>query len=211
MIVYKFLRAGAVGPFSGFSWPVPSKTGPGDWVQTARAPAPCRSGVHACRTQDLPWWLAVELWEAELDGHVSIYERQVAAPRGRLLRRVERWTPELAREFARACAWRARDHAIAALEGSETRGAAARLASCTNLDELVDVSRQLAATVPAARISLTMAGDGAVRALTDAAATSAYIATHAAGRIGGETHAAAERRWQAEWLESHVGPLTAST
>ena len=149
--------------------------------------------MHACRPQDLPWWLAVELWQAELGGDTAIYEHKVAAPRGRLLRRVEQWTPKLGREYAAACAWRARDHAIAELQHGETSDAGARLASCNTLDELVDVSRQLATAIPAARISLTMAGDGAVRALANAAATSAYIAAHAAGRIGGERAASPGR------------------
>jgi hypothetical protein len=207
VIVFKFLRAGAVGPFSGFRWPLPSKGAPGDWVDAGHAPASCRSGVHACRPQDLPWWLAAELWQAELSGDTAIYEHKVAAPRGRLLRRCEQWTPELGCEYAAACAWRARDHAIAALQHADTGDAGPRLASCNTLDELVDASRQLATAIPAARISLTMAGDGAVRALANAAATSAYIAAHAAGRIGGERGVEAERRWQSEWLLARIDPL----
>ena len=43
MLAYKFLRPGAVGPFSGFVWPA------GEWVTAGDAPAPCRTGIHACQ------------------------------------------------------------------------------------------------------------------------------------------------------------------
>jgi hypothetical protein len=63
VIAYKFLREGPIGPFSGFQWPER-----GVWVRTREDPASCRAGIHACRVRDLPWWLANELWEIELDG-----------------------------------------------------------------------------------------------------------------------------------------------
>ncbi|HET9553714.1 MAG TPA: hypothetical protein VFP50_12165, partial [Anaeromyxobacteraceae bacterium] len=66
MIAYKFLAPGAVGPFSGFAWPVPSGGGPGPWVAAGAGGA-----IHACRTHHLPWWLDAELWAAELDGEVE--------------------------------------------------------------------------------------------------------------------------------------------
>ena len=66
MRAYKFLRPGAVGPFSGHRWPVPAGGDPGAWVEAAGGPALCR-GVHGCRVADLPWWVQEELWEAEFD------------------------------------------------------------------------------------------------------------------------------------------------
>ena len=65
MRALKALRAGAVGPFSGFRWPTPGD-GPGQWV--AASPSPCASGVHACLRGQLPLWLHDELWEIELGG-----------------------------------------------------------------------------------------------------------------------------------------------
>jgi hypothetical protein len=50
LIAYKFLRPERTGPFSGFCWPEP-----GVWVDAPPRLAPCRSGIHACRLQDLPW------------------------------------------------------------------------------------------------------------------------------------------------------------
>ena len=101
MIAYKFLKAGAVGPFTGFRWR------PDVWVEAEEA-APCRDGIHACRTRDLPLWLDSELWEIELDGTIVEAERKLVARRGRLTRRIEPWTPELATEFGRFCARRTR-------------------------------------------------------------------------------------------------------
>jgi hypothetical protein len=102
VIAYKFLRAGAVGPFSGFRWE------PGTWVE-AEGLEECRTGVHACRTHDLPVWLDVELWEIELAGRIVEAERKVVAERAQLMRRVESWTSALAREFGRFCSHRTRE------------------------------------------------------------------------------------------------------
>jgi hypothetical protein len=102
VIAYKFLRAGAVGPFSGFRWE------PGTWVE-AEGLEECRTGIHACRTYDLPVWLDAELWEVELAGRIIEAERKVVAERARLTRRVESWTPAVAREFGRFCSSRTRE------------------------------------------------------------------------------------------------------
>ena len=61
MIAYKFLALGAVGRFSGFVWPRPD-TRHYQWVTTDRVEL-CNSGIHACRLQDLPFWLDDELWQ----------------------------------------------------------------------------------------------------------------------------------------------------
>lgn len=198
MIAYKFLRVGRTGPFSGFAWPEP-----GIWVRAGTEPIPCRRGIHACRTRDLPWWLADELWEIELDGDVRTDEHKILAPAGRLRSRVEGWTAASNQEYADACAWRARDRAVEAL--MRAGHAAARLAACTTLDEVLVAARELAEVVPDTRISLTIAGDGAFRALTGAAPTSAYIAAHAAMRLDGSAGYAAERAWQSRWLARRLG------
>jgi hypothetical protein len=200
MLAYKFLRAGRVGPFSGFRWP-----DPGVWVEAAADPAPCRTGIHACRSEDLPWWLAEELWLVELRGDLRVEERKVIAPAGRLRARIERWTSDCAGEYAHACAWRARDRAVEALRHAGRADAADEVGRSATLDELLALARRLAEEVPAGRISLTIAGDGAVRALTGAAPTAAYIAAHAARRVGGPAAYAAERAWQTQWLVERLG------
>lgn len=199
MIALKFLRAGRLGPFSGFRWPEP-----GVWVRPGEQPDPCRHGVHACRTHDLPWWLSDELWEVELEGEILVGSHKLTAAAGRLRAPVAAWTAPCAQEFAHACAWRACEHAAQALERTADRGGAERLRSCESLDDVVATARLLADDLPAARISLTMAGDGAVRALTGAAPTSAYIAAHAAARLDGPEAYGRERAWQSDWLVARL-------
>jgi hypothetical protein len=87
-----------VAPFAGVTWPEP-----GEWLGP---------DVHALRPEALAPWLAEELWRVELDGEAEeIVPGVLLAPRGRLLSRVEAWDDEAAREFARACAERAREGA----------------------------------------------------------------------------------------------------
>jgi hypothetical protein len=102
LIAYKFLGAGALGRFSGFQWQ------PNVWVEV-EDPQPCRQGVHACHPRHLPIWLDAELWQIELDGDILEGERKLVGERGRLTRRIEQWTPELAHEFGRFCARRTRE------------------------------------------------------------------------------------------------------
>ena len=102
MIAYKFLDDGAVGPFTGFRWPVD------EWVEADSVDL-CSKGIHACRMRDLPVWLGRELWEIELDGEVVEQKAKVVAPRGRLLRRIDEWNDDVAREFGRFCARRTRE------------------------------------------------------------------------------------------------------
>ena len=200
MIAYKFLRSGRVGPFSGFRWPEP-----GVWVRAPRDLVACQRGIHACRASDLPWWLADELWEIELDGQVQRDEHKIMAPAGRLHSQIDAWTPACAQEYADACAWRAEDRAVQALTRAGYRQEAQQLTTCVTLDDVLAAARQLADAVPEARISLTIAGDGAIRALTAAAPTSAYIAAHAAMRLDGAGGYAAERAWQSRWLVERLG------
>jgi hypothetical protein len=110
MRAYKFLQPGRVGPFSNFTWPL------GEWVEAGDVSL-CAHGIHACRVRDLPYWLAAELWEAELDGDVREEERKVVAARGQLVRRIDGWNGAAGARFADACAARTRDRAEAA--GSE--------------------------------------------------------------------------------------------
>ena len=199
MIAYKFLRSGRIGPFSAFRWPEA-----GVWVRAQRDLVACRRGIHACRPSDLPWWLADELWEIELDGPVVPDEHKIIATAGRLRSQIEAWTPACAQEYADACAWRAQERAVQALTRAGHRHEADELTTCTTLDEVLVAARELA-DISDARISLTMAGDGAFRALTGAPPPSAYIAAHAAMRLDGAAGYAAERAWQSHWLVKRLG------
>jgi hypothetical protein len=200
MIAYKFLRSGRTGPFSAFHWPEP-----GVWVRAHQHTLACRRGIHACRIKDLPWWLADELWEVELDGPVQLDEHKIVAPAGRLRSQIDGWTTACALEFADACAWRAHARAMEALTRAGHGRSSEELSVCRTLDDVLALAPRLADAIPETRISLTMAGDGAFRALTKAPPTSAYIAAHAAMRLDGADGYAAERAWQSTWLAERLG------
>ena len=184
MKAYKFLLPGGVGPFSGHPWPAPEGGRPGPWVESAGAELiRCRAAVHACRVEHLPWWIHDELWEIELAEPVRQVGHKLIAPRGRLVRRCDGWDAEAVDAFAGACAARAADWAAAALAAAGD-------------------------TPEAARISVTMAADAATRAGQGRASTTAYIAAHAAHRVGGPEAMAAERRRQAAWFSERLGPAS---
>jgi hypothetical protein len=201
---YKFLLPGAVGPFSGFAWPAPHGGLPGAWVRAEGDAVLCRSAIHACAIEHLPWWIQDELWEAELVDPVRRSGHKLMSARGRLVRRVDGWDAAAMRAFARACAFRAAAHAVTVLERLEAPEAAAALRSCADLQTLLSTARGL--EVPeGARISVTMAGDGAVRALAGHASTCAYIGAHSARQAEGPDAMGAERGWQASWLAERLG------
>lgn len=170
MIAYKFLSAGAVGPFSRFAWTAPAAEGPGGWVEASGPLSLCSNGVHAVRPAALPCWIDEELWAVQLDGDVLEEEGIVVARRGRLVSKVEGWNRVVALEFARACARRAAERARAE-PGNEHLVAYAR-----------DAADEVQAAVSAQGV-----------------ATTAYIAAHAA-QAGDPDGFGAERAWQATWL-----------
>ena len=114
MNAYKFLRADGTGVFTRFAWPLPDGE-PGAWVGST--PDPCRSGIHACRLGDLPYWAGRALYEIELDGRIVEHATKVVAERGRLLRRIDGWDDDLRAAYTRYCADRA--HQIARENGLE--------------------------------------------------------------------------------------------
>ena len=177
---YKFLRPGAVGPFSGHPWPVPIDAGPGEWVHGSLDEAVCRGGVHACEGRFLARWIWEELWVIELDGEVETHGHKLRAARGRLLRRVEAWSAPVAKNFAEVCASRAAEHAATA--PTAVAGVAAGMAA------------DGATRAEAARIT----SDPYVAA--HGAAVCAYISAMTALRAGGRERHDSEREWQAEWL-----------
>jgi hypothetical protein len=106
MRAYKFLTADGVGVFSRYAWPLPDG-GPGEWVESEVEP--CRAGIHACRTVDLPYWAAPALYEIELDGSLDEQQLKVVAPRGRLIRRIEEWNPATRAAYGEMCLARAHE------------------------------------------------------------------------------------------------------
>jgi hypothetical protein len=110
---YKFLTDDGRGVFSGIAWPLPNGS-PGAWVE-AEVDL-CRSGIHACRTDDLSYWLAPALYEIELDGEIVEAGMKVIAPRGRLVRHIDAWDDETREEYSQMCIARAAELAAEAPE-----------------------------------------------------------------------------------------------
>jgi hypothetical protein len=106
VIAYKFLTPDGASVFTRFAWPLPNGR-PGDWV--TGAVEPCRSGVHACRPSDLPFWAGRVLYEIELVGEVVEDRAKLVAPRGRLLRRIPAWEDGIRDAYTRMCADRAHE------------------------------------------------------------------------------------------------------
>ncbi len=136
MMAYKFLTLGAVGRFSEFRWPLPAGDEPAAWVETDAELDVCRHGIHACRADQLLDWLDDELWEIELGDELVESDAMLVARRGRVLRRVEAWDAATAQEFADACAWRSRDHALVGLRRVGLTHEAGRLVAAVELGEL---------------------------------------------------------------------------
>jgi hypothetical protein len=223
---WKFLRAGAVSPFSGYRWPTP-----GEWVQ-ASGVEPCRRGWHACRTDDLPYWLTEELWQVELAGTVVTTPSKVVASRARLLARVPGWTPATALALSLACTGRVAGHAADELRDAGLTTVAqrldeeaARLATATSVStvddpglvgrldalaglagELVDEAHRSGRT-QAARLC-GYVGDAVTSTRGDPVASVAYIAARAANHRSRADTAdpyLTERAWQAGWLVDQLG------
>lgn len=217
MTWFKFLASGAVGPFSGYRWPAPGGARePGEWVTAEDGLDPCRSGLHVCRSVDLPFWVHEELYVVEIDGPVTEYESFVLAGRARLVHRVE-WGRRAAGTFSRACAWRVRDRAAEALRRMGRLDDADRLLACTTMDDLDRAAGCLASgdDRSAGDVSgyvadaVSFAGGVEGSGWASAAATTAFVAA-AAARSTAEEHGgtaawAAERHRQASWIADLTG------
>jgi hypothetical protein len=194
VIAFKFLCPEAVSPFTGFRWPAP-----GEWVS---APAPRASvWVYACRPADLPHWLAEELWRIELADPVTEARYQISSPRARLVERVSAWGPGMARDYATACALRARDLALPHLAPALRD----LLAGAAELEAIATAARRTGAAPGAANLAELVA-DAAGSARRGRIATTSYIAAAIAASVGGGLDAFDEERgWQARWLEERLG------
>jgi hypothetical protein len=228
VIAYKFLSSDRVGLYSGVTWPEP-----GDWLEAEGEVERCVSGIHAVHPEGLLGWVDDELWTCELAGIVEEDGYELVAERGRLLERVEAWNETTARDFARACAARGREHVVEALrvqgyeeearelEGLDAEGfvtaapgLGARLpadiaglvlmaADTTALAE----GRRLEAREPQLRSHIEAVADGGAThgAL---AANVAFIVAHSTAGLhpeGYEAGFALERAWQLERLVERLG------
>jgi hypothetical protein len=208
VLAYKFLDGTGHTLFSGFAWPLPTGEGPGEWVEAA-AVRPSYEGVHACRGDQLAFWLMPDLYEIELDGEVVEATHKIVAPRGRLLRTVDEWS-EVGREHAEHCGWRARAVAVPALRATGSDELADRLDACATLADLAGAASLVADRDPDDAVSrlVTLVGDsgraGGAGSIVGAPFVSACAAGVAAELVGSladqQPGFHAERREQSAWI-----------
>jgi hypothetical protein len=182
--LYVFLGRGRESFLTGVRWPEPLNGRPADWIE-AGVNGP-DDAARGCGPGDLTWWLDEELWEIELGGELRQARNSVLGDRGRLLQRIEAWTPAAADELTAACVERIREHA-----------AEARRSGNRDAAEQLDGYAQDA-------IAYAREGRGA-----RGAGVAAYVAAHAVA--GGDRSAPGyqrrfelERAWQAAWLKARL-------
>jgi hypothetical protein len=212
VLAYKFLEAGGRTLFSGFRWPLPADGAPGEWVE-APAVRPSYEGVHACRADQMAFWLMPDLWEIELDGEVVEATHKIAARRGRLVRKVDEW-PDVGREHAEHCGWRARTLAVDALRRTGSEELADRLDACGSLAELATAAALVAERDPDDAVArlVTLVGDsgraGGAGSIVGAPFVSACAAGVAAELVGSPADQQpgfqAERREQSAWIAARL-------
>jgi hypothetical protein len=195
VIAYKFLSPDRVGLFSGVQWPEP-----GTWLE----PGP----IHALHAEGLLDWIDDELWTCELAGIVEDDGRVVVAERGRLLERVVAWNEGTAREFARACAARGREHVSEALRAERHDGEAEELVLLAADTTALAEGRPLEARAPQLRSHLEAVADGRP-SYGAIAANVAFVVAHSTAGLhpgGYDDGLAAERAWQLERLFTTLQP-----
>jgi hypothetical protein len=143
VIAFKFLSSDRTGLFSGVRWPEP-----GTWLEADAEVEQCVSGIHALHPEGLLGWIDDEPWTCELAGIVEDDGHVLVAERGRLLERVAAWNETSAREFARACAARGREHVVGALR-AEGYDDVARELEDLDVEGYVTTASGLAARLPA--------------------------------------------------------------
>lgn len=206
MLAYKYLSAGAIAPFTGRPWPLPGPRAPGAWIVAPPGDL-ARYGVHACRLEDLSYWPDEELWLVELGEPIEPMPLHVAAGRGRLVQRITDWNAASAREYAAACAWRARDLAAEALRSAALGAEAAVLRACIDLVSLQTTAAAMAgeASRDEPRGLAAYAAGAAMRARQGAYPEASLQCAHlGAALTGSEAGAACERAWQACWLANRL-------
>jgi hypothetical protein len=199
VIAYKFLANGSVGRFSGFHFR------PGQWVEAIRAGEGW--GIHACRAQDLSYWIDAELWRIELEGPMHERATQIEARRGRLLDRIDGWNEKQRAAFGLGCVFQTRDLSASALRKLGHAEIAERLAAARSLSQLVEAATSVQAPTGFAGEMFGYAHDAAgaftVRANAAEASFMASVATAAAR--GDPSGFDEERRRESRWIAESLG------
>lgn len=198
--VYKFLAPGRRHPISGVELPPP-----GAWFAADHPAADGPEGVRAHLAADLASWVDEELWEVELDGERSVLPYSVVAARGRLVRRVEAWTPAVARAVAADAAWRARDAVAARLDAAGHADVAADVRAAGSLADLAAVAAARSAAAPAGWADpLGLVAEVGAEAAAAPVVVALLTATVAVAGWDAEAHLV-ERRWQSARIAERLG------
>lgn len=209
MRAYKFLNDRSRSSYTGTHWV------PNQWKQAA-AVRECEEGIHACRVDDLAWWLDARLWEIELAGEVLVTRHKVAATRGRLVAELVAY-PAAVHELGQVSAWRLRDLAVDALRNAGLHEAAARFTGCSTIEDLSALRRWSFDNIDQDSFAgplATFAADAARFVDHGAPAEAPFVACCAAGHVatlGDATRQSyddgygRERAFQSAWLVERLG------
>ncbi len=205
---------------------------PRRWRTVSGALIPCRRGIHYAAGPQILRWLNTELWVFEDGSPEDAIDAgdKIVTRRGRVLERVQAWTPQAATEMAYYAADRAvQVHAVAALR---TAGLTEQADTLAALPEIVDRGTAGAASYAARAASdaaqvarpTYRAASYAARAASYAAPAASFdnYAARAAGNAAGaasdaaraasyaagaasDAARAAEREHLYEWLLTRLG------
>ena len=189
---YKFTSPGrrSTHADNGFVWPAPSGKRPGKWTDHVSPVVPCASGYHLTTAEHLLSWTNAELWVAEGRGLSVVQGDKVAFESVRLVRRVDAWNEQTAREFACWCA-----ESVLYLIPEPYR------AMCANT---IDVARRFSAG-EASRSELSAARTATLDAVWDAT----WAAAGAAARAT-TWDAARAATWDAAWAAARSAAWAAA-
>jgi len=129
-IYYKSTGPNGESSIGPGKWHLPQGDQPGAW-RIAHGPLSlCNNGIHACRREDLIWWLGERIFTFELAGNELIESNnKVLNRKGRLLTELEAWNDDTARAWVDDCR---REFEFSSIDWSVTWSAtrlAARLAT----------------------------------------------------------------------------------
>jgi len=85
-------------------WKLPKNGQPGDWMRLINGPLSEANGYHLYRARDLVSHLGPVIYEAEASGEWFETDQDVIVREARLVRRLDTWDADTARDFAAACA-----------------------------------------------------------------------------------------------------------
>ncbi len=205
MRAYKFFTHDRLTPFMGSRWDDNA------WMEVPSVER-CHQGFHACRADQLSYWMADSLWEVELGGEIEEGVHKVVASRARLVRQIEGYRAALA-ELSEHTAFAARDAAVKLLRADNDRELADQFAAANSLEALFAL-RDVTGDSSFARIAAGMAADVADDLLCGEPAQAPFVACCLAGHLAArdsadrdayETAYDAERMRQSQALAAALG------